>query len=95
MNNTKIGDKFILEIESIFEDDYGNRLYRVKNFKSLVFDEIGLSKLKRIEPVQLYKDYDNQNFWISDSEIKNIDKVIRYVYHSDKDEDSAIEVIKK
>lgn len=52
-----VGDKFIIEIES----EYGahssvngtdmkkvpNTLYRMKGFNSLVFDKVGLDKLKR------------------------------------------------
>lgn len=96
MSDIKVGDKFVLEIEAICEDNCGDKFYKIKNFKCLMFDEAGLLRLKKVEPVQLYKDTEsNQSYWISNSEIENIDKVIRYVYHSDKDENSAIEIIKK
>lgn len=36
-----VGDKFIIEIGKVFEQD-GENLYRIKGFKSLVFDEYGL-----------------------------------------------------
>lgn len=48
----KIGDKFVLEIEEIYDTDIHNgikspaKLYRMKGFNSLVFDENGLHKLQ-------------------------------------------------
>lgn len=39
-----VGDKFIIEIDKVFEQD-GEKLYRAKGFKSLVFDENGIKKL--------------------------------------------------
>jgi hypothetical protein len=44
----KVGDKFIIEIDEIFENSglpFGEKLYRAKGFKSLVFDDIGIRKL--------------------------------------------------
>lgn len=43
-----VGDKFVVEIGDIFEQD-GETLYRIKGFKSLVFDENGLKKLVSLE----------------------------------------------
>ena len=43
-----VGDKFIIEIDKIFEHD-GEKLYRAKGFKSLVFGEYGLKMLKRFQ----------------------------------------------
>ena len=41
-----VGDKFTIEIDKVFtESNNGNKLYRIKGFNSLVFDEIGISKL--------------------------------------------------
>lgn len=48
MSNYKVGDKFEIEIDSEFVDENDNELYRIKGFNSLVFDEKGLNKLKRI-----------------------------------------------
>ena len=59
----KVGDKFVIEIEttymafgsaiSPYEPDEGivfpSDLYKVKGFNSLVFDESGIKKLKRLE----------------------------------------------
>lgn len=42
----KIGDKFIIEIDSIIEGK-GLPLYGIRGFKALVFDEAGLMKLDR------------------------------------------------
>lgn len=55
----KSGDKFVIEIESVFGGKNGEKLYRVKGFNSLVFDDYGLEKLtaykepeKEAEPEQ-------------------------------------------
>ena len=44
----KVGDKYIVEIDKIFEQD-GEKLYRAKGMKTLVFDNKGLRKLKPLE----------------------------------------------
>lgn len=43
-----VGDKFIIEIDKVLEHD-GEKLYRAKGFKSLVFGEYGLKMLKRFQ----------------------------------------------
>ena len=43
-----VGDKFIIEIDKIFEHD-GEKLYRAKGFKSLIFGEYGLKMLRRFQ----------------------------------------------
>ena len=48
MSSYKVGDKFIIEIDKIFNQD-GETLYRAKGMKSLVFDEYGLNILKPLE----------------------------------------------
>jgi len=40
-----VGKKFIIEIDKMYLDYNGNKLYKVKGFNSLVFDEHGLQKL--------------------------------------------------
>ena len=44
---TKVGDKFVLEVEAVFRDqsDPNTKLYKMKGFNSLVFDENGIEKL--------------------------------------------------
>ena len=50
----KVGDKFVIEIEGIYENvlsntfevDISKQLYRIKGFESLVFDKNGLDKLE-------------------------------------------------
>lgn len=42
----KTGDTFIIEIESILDEQVG--LYKVKGFRTLVFDDYGLNMLKQI-----------------------------------------------
>lgn len=50
----KVGDKFEIEIEEVYKSECPWKgaidLYRIKGFNSLVFDENGLDKLKKIEP---------------------------------------------
>ena len=41
----QVGDKFEIEIEDVFENEDGEELYRIKGFRSLVFDEQGIRKL--------------------------------------------------
>lgn len=48
------GDKFIIEIDEIFENSedgiiHEEKLYRIKGFRSLVFDDNGLDKLQKCE----------------------------------------------
>lgn len=45
----KPGDKFIIEIEEVIPNKTGI-LYRVKGFRSLVFDQYGLIKLEEYNP---------------------------------------------
>lgn len=45
----RIGEKFLIEIDRCFADSYGNKLYRIKGFNSLVFDENGIKKLTPYE----------------------------------------------
>ena len=45
MANYKMASKFVIEIEEQFTGQDGNKLYRVKGFNSLVFDEEGLKSI--------------------------------------------------
>ena len=40
------GDKFIIEIDDVFQNSSGDTLYRIKGFNSLVFDDVGIGKLR-------------------------------------------------
>lgn len=42
----RVGDKFIIEIDSHMTNKNGD-LYGIKGFNSLIFDEYGLGKLER------------------------------------------------
>lgn len=46
---TKVGDKFVLEVEAVFRDqsDPNTKLYKMKGFNSLVFDDNGIEKLEK------------------------------------------------
>ena len=56
----KVGDKYIVEIDKIFEQD-GEKLYRAKGMKTLVFDNKGMRKLK---PMEEYHEVFNKNMEI-------------------------------
>lgn len=47
----KVGDKFIIEIDSIIEGK-GLPLYGIRGFRSLVFDDSGLAKLERPSDIE-------------------------------------------
>ena len=54
MNKYKVGDKFIVEIEEIYNGDLVKHeehmhLHRIKGFNSLVLDEYGLDKLQKYD----------------------------------------------
>ena len=54
MNKYKVGNKFIVEIEEIYNGDLVKHeehihLHRIKGFNSLVLDEYGLDKLQKYE----------------------------------------------
>lgn len=44
----KIGDKFIIEIESVDTDDYGKPSYKIKGFQKLHMSEFKLRSLERL-----------------------------------------------
>lgn len=52
MSKYKVGDKFVVEVDKVLSDADSpfieGELYRIKGFKSLVFDEFGLDKLRKI-----------------------------------------------
>ena len=57
MSKYKVGDKFIIEIEKIYEsslkgidvlEDMTEPLYKIKGFNSLVFDKNGLDRLEKV-----------------------------------------------
>lgn len=53
MNKPKIGDKYIIEIDSHMTNKNGD-LYGVKNFRSLVFDQSGLGRLTPYDEESAY-----------------------------------------
>ena len=60
MSKYKVGDKFIIEIAEVYENELSGidvfeaatsePLYRIKGFNSLVFDKNGLDKIEKIKP---------------------------------------------
>ena len=57
MSRYSVGDKFIIEIGEVYNGDISENsnpkeLYRIKGFRSLVFDNNGLDFLEKIEDVE-------------------------------------------
>lgn len=60
----KVGDKFVIEVGEVYSsglpfanDDEPSMLHRIKGFNSLVFDENGLDKLKKLEKSEVGVDW--------------------------------------
>lgn len=71
-----VGDKFVIEIgETFYSDNDSRKLYSIKGFNALIFDENGLDKLKKLEKSEVCVDWsnvavdtpilvsDNGNYW--------------------------------
>lgn len=43
----KVGDKFVIEVGEIIPDKNGKPLYKIKGFNTLVFDDVGISRLMK------------------------------------------------
>jgi len=43
----KVGDKFVIEIGEIILSKDGKLLYKIKGFNTLVFDDVGISRLMK------------------------------------------------
>ena len=63
MSKYKVGDKFIIEIEKIYEsslkgidvfEDMTEPLYKIKGFNSLMFDKNGLDRLEEVADKKNY-----------------------------------------
>ena len=59
-----VGDKFVIEIGEVYSsglpfanDDEPSILYRIKGFNSLLLDENGLDKLKKLEKSEVCVDW--------------------------------------
>lgn len=50
-NKYKVGDKFIIEIESCLKCKDGD-LYKIKGFNALVFDNSGLKRLEKVDRIE-------------------------------------------
>lgn len=46
MSESKVGNKYQIEVAEVFEGNGSNKLYRMVGFNTLIFDEHGLSKLQ-------------------------------------------------
>ena len=49
MSKYNVGDKFLIEIEEKYSGSNTSPLYRVKGFRSLIFDNNGLDKLEKYD----------------------------------------------
>ena len=58
----KKGDTYTIEIDSVFCDVSGKKLYRAKGFNSLVFDDTGINKLTKGIPQQQAQEIYNDGF---------------------------------
>lgn len=47
---SKVGNQYVIEVEKEFLDENNNKLYKIKGFNSLVFDENGIKKLTKYKP---------------------------------------------
>lgn len=88
-----IGDKYIIEIESIYGQSITvpagtnpedvkppkgpGKLYRIKGFNSLIFDENGLSKLKK------YKEPSEQPITVGDEVICDGNRFVVTKFHGE------------
>ena len=45
--DVKVGDKFVIEVGEIILDKDGKLLYKIKGFNTLVFDDVGISRLMK------------------------------------------------
>lgn len=72
----KPGDKFIIEIESVYNTnpfDKPECLYRIKGFNSLVFDVSGLDKLEKLAVRKPIDDFEVMN---NNQKLNEIDRAI-------------------
>lgn len=44
----KKGDQFVIEIDDVLTDSNNERVYKIKGFRALVFDDNGLDRLKKV-----------------------------------------------
>lgn len=65
----KVGDKYIIEIDSITEID-GEKLYKVKGFKSFMFDDYVLDKLQRYEDAKADDEIIVGDEWINSDGVR-------------------------
>lgn len=82
MNKYNIGDKFLIEIESVLSDKdlpFEQDLFKIKGFNSLVFDEYGLNKLQKVQNINISEEQGMNRIWqvakaIYDMDVKDIEK---------------------
>lgn len=79
-----IGDKFVIEIENIALS-HGEPLYRIKGFNTLVFDDNGLDKLKKVDDTLL-----TQKFEIGDEITYGSDSIEGYILNPNYSEDELV-----
>lgn len=46
----KVGDKFIVEVAEILERPDGKKVYFMKGFNTLIFDDNGINRLEKYDP---------------------------------------------
>lgn len=97
----EVGDKFVIEIDEVFkakgiykayggeENEYEEKLYRIKGFKTVVLNEYGLAALEKYEPrakedfklgdlVEILEgEYRGQRFYVTNSLGLQVDGIDR------------------
>ena len=61
-----VGDKFIVEVEKIWGRPDGKKMYFMKGFNTLVFDDNGINKLEKYDPKPEKPKKETVNFKIGD-----------------------------
>lgn len=46
----KVGDKFIVEVGEVWTKPNGKKMYFIKGFNTLIFDDNGINKLEKYDP---------------------------------------------
>lgn len=54
------GDKFIIEVGDVVKDSNGKKYAKIKGFNTLMFDDQGIDKLKRLESYPRFIDLNSE-----------------------------------
>lgn len=76
----KVGDKFELELAEKVDRADGKELFLIKGFNALMFDDVGLDKLRKIDPRRAIRDA-NKSYYsgqkdVAETLIRMIDLIV-------------------